>query len=149
MPGPLSRNSMTPRAPSTPARNFQPPLAGLFGGIGGVLHQVHRHLLQLAGGAEHLDSLGQVQADLERVGGGLAHPLHRAFDHLDQVEGAPLVAIGGGKALQRIDDVAGALGALHRAVDQRGQVVEHAVDAQLLAQGFALVRGMSPWIAAR
>jgi prephenate dehydrogenase len=74
-----------------------------------------------------------------------AHPLHGPADHLDQVEGAPLVAIRRRKPLQRIDDVARALGALHRAVDQRRQVVQHVVDAQFGAQRFALNHsGMSP-----
>jgi hypothetical protein len=35
-----------------------------------------------------IDALGQVEFDLELVGGGgFAHPLHGALDDLDQVEG--------------------------------------------------------------
>jgi hypothetical protein len=33
-------------------RRLQLPFAGLFGGIGGVLHQVHDHLLHLTGRAD-------------------------------------------------------------------------------------------------
>ena len=87
----------------------------------GVQHQVHHHLLHLSGRSRHLERRRQLELDLELVCRSLAHPLHGAFDDLDQVEGVPLVAIGSREALEGIDDVARELGAFHRAGQWHGR----------------------------
>ena len=103
-----------------------------------VLQQIHHHLLQLPATARDLARRAFVPMHFKCGGHTLANPVDGALGHLGQIDAGARIGVHRRKALEAVDDVGRALRAFHRALDQRRQIGQHVIDAQLLAHGLQL-----------
>ncbi len=99
-----------------------------------VLHEVHHHLLHMAGPPPHRQMGLARDLDRHRSARAAQDPSGGHLRHRHKVEALHLARSFGGEPPQVLDDVAHPLGPVARALHRIAQVAHLAVELQLLAQ---------------